>query len=63
MERLQILQKLGHENFNVHEENFTQTKLPPQIYQKFTSWKMQRKHVNQTTTIYIGIKLQWTAII
>ena len=27
------------------------------MYQKFTSWKTQKKHVNQTTTIYIAIEL------
>ena len=31
--------------------NFTYTKLPLWICQKFTSWKTQRKHVNQTTAI------------
>ena len=32
-------------------KNFTYTKLPPYIYQKFTSWKTQRKHVSQTIAI------------
>ena len=33
------------------QKNFTYTKLPPWIYQKFTSWKTQRKQVKQTTTV------------
>ena len=36
--------------------NFTYTKFPPWIYQKFTSGKTQRKHVNQTTAIQIAIE-------
>ena len=38
-------------NFYVHEQNFTYTNLPLYIYQKFTSWKTQRKHVKQKTAI------------
>ena len=37
-------------------KNFMYMKLPPQIYQKFTSWKTQRKNVNQTTAIQIAIE-------
>ena len=50
MNKLKIPQKLVYEKFYTHE-SFTYMKLPPQIYQKFTSWKKQRKHVIQTTAI------------
>ena len=38
------------------QKNFTYTKLLPQIYQKFTSLKTQRKYVNQLYNLYIAIE-------
>ena len=38
------------------QKNFTYTRLLPQIYQKFTSWKTQRKYVNQLYNSYIAIE-------
>ena len=42
--KLQITQKLVYQRFYVHE-------IAPSIYAKITSWKMKRKHVNQTNVI------------
>ena len=49
MKTLQIPQKLVYEKFYFYEKILHE--IADEIYQKFTSWKTQRKHVNQTTAI------------
>ena len=44
MKSLQIPLKLVYKKFYVHEKNYVD-----EIYQKVTSWKTHRKHVNQTS--------------
>ena len=59
MKRLHITQKLVYEKFYVHEKILRKRNsksISNSIYQKFTSWKTQKKHVNQTTTIQIAIE-------
>ena len=51
MKRLQIPQKLVCEKFLRTKKKDMYAKLQPYIYQKFTSWKTQRKHEKQTNAI------------